>query len=115
MVPSCLTVHDPGATHRVSGEREADEVLLGIETDEKGSRLGHDLPVVQRIRCRAACGSGPTGPTRESPGGRPCFAPEVMMSRRHELRRRHRFWSALAHPENETPVTEQVTAERRLT
>jgi hypothetical protein len=56
-----------------------------------------------------------TGPTRESGRGGPSFAPNVMMSRRHELRRGHRFWSALARPESETPVTEQVTAERRLT
>ena len=97
--------------------RAGDEVLVHGKADERGSRLALDMTDLSfKVPAAVPCAAlTPTWPTRDRDRGQPHFAPEVMMSRRHELRRGHRFWSALARPESETPVTEQVTAERRFT
>jgi hypothetical protein len=76
-----LTVQEAGTTDRVSGKRDADEVLLNIRPTKRVVGLGMaDLrsegsAAVQRAALAR------TGPTFESAGGQPSFAAEVMMCR----------------------------------
>ena len=41
------------------GVRDSHELLVGIQANEKRSRIGYASAPVQSIRCRAACGSDP--------------------------------------------------------
>ena len=78
-----MTVHDPGAAHRVSGKRDADGVLLGMQANEKGSSLASDMADLSFEGSAAAHHAAltPSGLTRETSAGRPLSSPEVMMSR----------------------------------